>query len=100
MEFIFDNIQEQRKENHDYPEQAVRETVINAVCHRDYTVKGSGIMIDIFKNHMDITSPGCLPNTQTISKIMMGMVYQRNPLLVQYFYDFRYVERLGRAFKR
>jgi len=96
----FDNISGQRKEKQDYPEQAVREAVINAVCHRDYTVKGSGIMIDIFKNHMDIISPGCLPNTQTISKIKMGMIYQRNPLLVQYFYDFRYVERLGRGIQK
>lgn len=49
---------------------------------------------------MDIISPGCLPNTQTISKIKMGMIYQRNPLLVQYFYDFRYVERLGRGIQK
>ncbi|QTA81281.1 Schlafen and ATP-dependent DNA helicase domains-containing protein [Desulfonema limicola] len=96
----FDNIQDKRKEKQEYPEQAVREAVINAVCHRDYTVKGSGIMIDIFKDHMEIISPGSLPNTQTISKIKMGMIYQRNPLLVQYLYDFRYVERLGRGIQK
>lgn len=96
----FDNIRDQRKEKQDYPEKAVREAVINAVCHRDYTVKGSGIMINIFKDRMDIISPGCLPNTQTISKIKMGMIFQRNPLLVQYFYDFRYIERLGRGIQK
>jgi len=93
----FDNIQDARKEAKDYPDEAIREAVINAICHRDYTMKGSGIMIDLFSNRMEITSPGGLPNTQNISKIKMGMVYQRNPLLVQYFYDFRYVERLGRG---
>ncbi|QTA89440.1 ATP-binding protein [Desulfonema magnum] len=96
----FDNIQDIRKEKKNYPDEAVREAVINAICHRDYTIKGSGIMIELFENRMEITSPGGLPNTQSISKIKMGMVYQRNPLLVQYFYDFRYVERLGRGIQK
>ena len=96
----FDNIKEARKEKKHYPDEAVREAVINAICHRDYTVKGSSIMIAFYHNRIEITSPGSLPNTQTISRIKMGMIYQRNPLLVQYLYDFRYVERLGRGIQK
>lgn len=96
----FDNIKEKRKEQKDYPGEAIREAVINAICHRDYTIKGAGILIALFSNRMEITSPGALPNTQTIPKIKMGMIYQRNPLIVQYLYDFRYVERLGRGIQK
>lgn len=71
--------------------------MVNAICHRDYTIKGSPILIEFFTDRLVITSPGGLPNTQTLDTVKMGLVYQRNPLLVQYLYDFRYVERIGRG---
>jgi len=46
---------------------------------------------------LDDHQSGGLPNTQTLETIKLGLVYQRNPLLVQYLYDFRYVERIGRG---
>ena len=96
----FDNIKNARQDIRKYPNEAVRESVINAICHRDYTIKGAVIQISLYDDRMEIISPGELPNTQTIEKIKMGMIYQRNPLTVQYFYDFRYVERLGRGIQK
>jgi ATP-dependent DNA helicase RecG len=46
---------------------------------------------------MVITSPGGLPNTQTIGRMKTGISYARNPVLFQYLYDYKYVERLGRG---
>lgn len=86
-----------RREQRRFPPAALREAVVNAICHRDYTIKGSPILIEFFTDRLMITSPGGLPNTQTLETIKLGLVYQRNPLLVQYLYDFRYVERIGRG---
>lgn len=86
-----------RQEQRRFPPSALREAVVNAICHRDYTIKGSPILIEFFADRLVITSPGGLPNTQTLETVKLGLVYQRNPLLVQYLYDFRYVERIGRG---
>jgi len=93
----FDEIKGQREERVKYPEFAVREAVVNALCHRDYTLQGAGVRIEIFQDRMVVTSPGGLSNTQTIGRMKTGISYARNPLLLQYLYDYRYVERLGRS---
>ena len=93
----FDEIKGQREERVKYPAFAVREAVVNALCHRDYTLQGTGVRIEIFQDRMVVTSPGGLPNTQTIGRMKTGISYARNPLLFQYLYDYRYVERLGRG---
>jgi len=93
----FDEVKGQREELVKYPEFAVREAVVNALCHRDYTLQGAGVRIEIFQDRMVVTSPGGLPNTQTIGRMKTGISYARNPLLLQYLYDYRYVERLGRG---
>lgn len=93
----FDESKGQRQESVKYPDFAVREAVVNALCHRDFTMQGQSVKIEIFPDRMIVTSPGGLPNTQTIDRIKTGISYARNPLLLQYFYDYRYVERLGRG---
>ena len=93
----FDDVKGQREEFRKYPEFAVREAVVNALCHRDYTLQGAGVRIEMFENRMVVTSPGGLPNTQTLGRMKTGISYARNPLLLQYLYDYRYVERLGRG---
>ena len=48
-----------RRENIlELPEDALREAVVNAVCHRDYFEKGSRVMVEIFDDRVDIVSPG------------------------------------------
>lgn len=47
-----------RKEYPMYPELAIRELVANAVIHQDFTIRGTGPMIEVFSNRMEITNPG------------------------------------------
>ncbi|KUO61372.1 hypothetical protein APF79_11965 [bacterium BRH_c32] len=50
-----------REERWEYPMLAVREIIINAVIHRDYSLKGKDIKIAIFEDMLEITSPGTIP---------------------------------------
>ena len=81
----------------DFPLKVLRELLVNAVAHRDYTITGSNIAVILYNNRIEIRSPGSIPNSLTIEKIKQGIMYHRNPVLVQYLYDCGYVERLGRG---
>jgi ATP-dependent DNA helicase RecG len=83
-----------RSEQFEYPLEAVRELVVNAVAHRDYSIQGDGIRLYVFKDRMEITSPGRLPGPVTIANIKDER-FSRNPALVQVLADLRYIERLG-----
>ena len=67
-----------------YPMESIRETIVNAVAHRDYTISGIDIRVDIFPDRLEIESPGRLPNTITLEAIRVGAKYYRNQILVQY----------------
>ncbi len=67
-----------------YPVESIREAVVNAVAHRDYTISGIDIRVDIFPDRLEIESPGRLPNTITLESIRVGAKYYRNQILVQY----------------
>ena len=51
----------QRNENLELPEVALREAVVNAICHRDYLEKGAQVMVEIFDDRVEIYNPGGLP---------------------------------------
>jgi len=54
-----------RREVHMYPEVAIRELVANALIHQDFTITGTGPMLEIFTDRMEITNPG-LPLVDTL----------------------------------
>lgn len=79
------------------PKEVFRETVTNAVAHRNYSI-GTDIRVYMFSNRIEIRSPGTLPNTVTIEKIKIGgYPFPRNPLIAQYLRDLRYIDKLGRG---
>jgi ATP-dependent DNA helicase RecG len=84
----------ERAEHYEYPMEAARELVVNAVAHRDYSISGDGIRLYLFKDRMEITSPGLLPGPVTINNIADER-YSRNPALVQVLADMGFIERLG-----
>lgn len=86
-----------RKKYYDYPENAFRELLANAIIHRDYTIAGSQISVWVYDNRIEIKSPGRLPNTITVEKMKVGIKYHRNPVLAQYFYDADIVEKMGQG---
>ena len=79
----------------EYPESVVREAVGNALVHRDYSIAGTDIMLAIFSNRMEITSPGRLPNTVTPEGMRSGMRYARNQTLINVMRDYGYVDARG-----
>ncbi|MHB1949739.1 MAG: ATP-binding protein [Gammaproteobacteria bacterium] len=58
-----------RKDIPDYPPRAIREAMINAVCHRDYTIQGGSISLFIYSDRLEITSHGTLPIGITIDDL-------------------------------
>jgi predicted HTH transcriptional regulator len=52
--------------------KALREAVVNAVAHRDYAIPGSRVMVDVFDDRVEITSPGALPNHKTAESVLAG----------------------------
>ncbi len=85
-----------REEHYDYPPEAVREAVVNAICHRDYRITGQRVEVRLFDDHMDIISPGGLPGHITLENIL-DEHYSRNPRLVRGLYYWGYIEELGQG---
>jgi len=84
----------ERQEVYEYPMEAARELVVNAVAHRDYSITGDGIRLFIFQDHLEIHSAGTLPGPVTIANIKDER-YSRNPVIVQILSDMGFIERLG-----
>jgi len=84
-----------RMERWDYPLEAVREAIVNAVAHRDYTIAVIDIELSIFADRIEIISPGRLPNTVTVAKMRAGYRASRNELIKEVLRDYRYVEATG-----
>ena len=84
-----------REDNSDYPPEAVREAIVNAVAHRDYTIAVADIEVAIFSDRMEIISPGRLPNTVTVDKMRSGYRATRNELIKEVLRDYRYVDARG-----
>ncbi len=78
-----------------YPAAAVREAVINAVAHRDYSIAGSQVRVFIFDNRFEVRSPGCLPNSMTLETIRFYNHESRNPLLAQLLNRLGLMEEFG-----
>jgi ATP-dependent DNA helicase RecG len=77
------------------PLDAVREAIVNAVAHRDYTISGTDIELSLYRDRLEIISPGRLPNGVTIEKMREGFRAARNELLKEVLRDYGYVEHRG-----
>lgn len=88
-----------REETTEYPLAVVREAIVNAVAHRDYTIRGEGIRVLMFSDHMEIYSPGRLPGHITLENLLRER-FSRNEAIVQALSDLGFVERLGYGIDR
>jgi len=84
-----------RKEDYDIPLPAIREGILNAICHRDYSITGADNKLDIFSDRIEITSPGTLPLGITLQDLGEGISEVRNRLIVKIFREAGYIEQLG-----
>ena len=83
-----------RIDKRDYPEAALRESLLNAVVHREYAVGGS-ILIKIFSDRIEFISPGGLASGIEFNDIMSGYSVCRNPALAAVFYRLQLIETYG-----
>jgi len=83
-----------RNEERDYPEEALREALINALVHRDYAFSGS-TLISIFEDRIEFVSIGGLPKGVSLEDIMLGVSVPRNDKLANIFYRLRLIEVYG-----
>ncbi len=88
-----------RREVTEYPYEAIREAVCNAVCHRDYRIAGASVRIMVFADRIEVNSPGGLPPGVTLANIERKHVL-RNPLIANYLYDIFYIEKWGTGIAR
>jgi len=103
-QFIRDNIAKaawlpkekfEREESWEYPPDAFREAVINAVCHRDYQSSGN-VQVSIFTNSLEILNPGLLPSTLTIESLKRRHSSKpRNRLIAEILFKIKYIEKFG-----
>ena len=61
----------------EYPEFAWKEIIVNAIAHRDYSIKGTDIQIKMFDDHITVESPGTLPGTVRLNN-MREIHFSRN----------------------
>ena len=80
-----------------YPEKVFRELLVNACVHRDYSIHGSRIRVFLFDDRVEFISPGRLPNTVSIEKLRLGVSYARNPVILKFMENLRYIDKLGRG---
>jgi ATP-dependent DNA helicase RecG len=83
-----------RIDKRDYPESALREALLNAVAHREYSVSGS-VLIKIFSDRIEFISPGGLVRGIELDDIMSGYSVCRNPNLAAVFYRLQLIEAYG-----
>lgn len=89
----------EREETFEYPQFAVREAIVNAICHRDYRLRGRRIEIRMFSDRLEVISPGGLPGFITVENIKEEH-FSRNPRIVGGMFQWGYIEELGLGIDR
>jgi ATP-dependent DNA helicase RecG len=104
--FVFSNMRREmringlaREDSAEYPLAVVREAIVNAVCHRDYSIRGEGIRLLMYSNRLEVYSPGRLPGHVTLHNLKDER-YSRNEAVVAVLSDMGYIERLGYGIDR
>ena len=88
-----------RQETLEYPLEALRELLVNAVAHRDYNAQGDNIHLFVFSDRIEIHSPGGLPGPVTLQNLLEAR-FSRNAVIAQVLSDLGFVERLGYGLNR
>ena len=81
-----------------FPIEALREALVNAFCHRDYSIPGGGVSVGVFDNCLEIWSDGHLPFGITVEDLKgEHRSRPRNPLIAEAFFRRGLIERWGRG---
>ncbi len=90
-----------REEIRSYPKEALREALINAIAHRDYSIAGTQIDVDIFNNRIDIVSPGSWLLPRPYEEYPVGSIpsVRRNTIIAACLDVANLMERGGTGFQ-
>jgi ATP-dependent DNA helicase RecG len=88
-----------RIEQYDYPEEAVREAMLNAIVHRDYSFSGS-IIVNLYDDRMEFVSLGGLMPGLRTEDLFIGVSQPRNEKLANVFYRLKHIEAYGTGLRR
>ncbi len=86
----------QRVDLHEYPEVVIRELGVNMLAHRDYTITNSQSRVMLFRNRIEWSNPGGLPEGVTLENILRKQ-HSRNAVIQDILYEAGYVEALGQG---
>lgn len=87
-----------RQERPLIPRKALREALVNAVAHRDYALTGASVMLEVFSDRVEVTSPGTLPYRMTPETVKKGSPPRsRNEWMATAMVDYRLMKRRGRG---
>ena len=91
-----------RKNKPEYAERAVLETMVNHLIHRDYTVMGGEVHLDIYDDRLTVVSPGGMYNGLLIQNLDIAEVSseRRNPILANVMAQLDYMEKRGSGLTR
>ncbi|MCK5012750.1 MAG: putative DNA binding domain-containing protein [Candidatus Omnitrophica bacterium] len=88
-----------RHDIYEIPLDAIREVLVNAIVHRDYSIKGTSMYVRVFDDRVEIENPGGLP--LGLSKSQFGRTsFRRNPIVADLFHRMHKVERMGAGIKK
>lgn len=107
LDFVGDQIKEHTRLGNDgrfhttpeYPEFVWKEIIINAIAHRDYSIKGTDIQIKMFDDHITVESPGTLPGIVRLSNIRT-VHFSRNPKIARFLLEYDYVKEFSEGVDR
>lgn len=83
-----------RTDVRDYPEEALREALLNSLVHRDYAFRAS-TLISVYDDRIEFVSVGGLPTGIALEDILLGLSVCRNPKLAAVFYRLKLIEAYG-----
>jgi ATP-dependent DNA helicase RecG len=88
-----------REDVYEIPLEVIREAVVNAIVHRDYGIRGTSLMVEIYDDRVEITNPGGLP--RGLHEKDFGRIsVRRNEIIADLFYRMDKVERAGTGIQR
>ena len=97
---VVENDGGRRIERPAYPDDVLREGIVNALIHRDYLLTSTDIELSVYSDRLEIISPGQLPNGITPEGMRLGSRATRNDLLKDVMRDYRYLEHMGMGIPR
>lgn len=89
-----------REETSVYPEIALRELIANILIHQDFTIRGTGPMIEIFEDRIEFTNPGKLLPTKKLDRLIRTTPESRNEVLAAAFRRYNICEERGSGFEK